>query len=50
MALKSGENAPKRGEYKIIGPRGGKHGTVGMERKGDTMPPTPKPGSKFVKK
>ena len=50
MALRSGNDAPKRGEYKVVGPRGGNHGTVQMPRKGATMPPTPKPGSTFKKK
>ena len=48
--LVPGMDAPKRGTYKVVGPRGGNHGTVSMERRGDTMPPTPVQGSKFKKK
>ena len=54
MAKKSplvpGMDAPKRGTYTEIGPRGGVKGDVSMKRKGDTMPPTELPNSSFKKK
>lgn len=43
---KPGEKAPSSGQYQIIGPRGGK----GPERtvtKGEPLPPTPSPGSRY---
>lgn len=43
---KPGQKAPKSGQYEIIGPRGGK----GAERtvtRGEPLPPTPTPGSKY---
>jgi len=48
--LVPGMDAPKRGTYKEIGPRGGVKGDVTMKKKGDTMPPTELPNSKFKKK
>lgn len=44
--LKPGSRAPFSGQYQIMGPRGGK----GPERtvvKGEPLPPTPSPGSKY---
>lgn len=43
---KPGQKAPTSGQYQIIGPRGGK----GPERtvtRGEPLPPTPSPGSKY---
>jgi len=48
--LVPGMDAPKRGTYTEIGPRGGVKGDVSMKRKGDTMPPTELPNSSFKKK
>ena len=48
--VRPGQDAPKRGDYTIIGPRGGKYHDVTMQKKGDTMPPTPKPNQQFKKK
>ena len=44
--FRPGQKAPKSGQYQIIGPRGGK----GAERtvtRGEPLPPTPLPGSKY---
>jgi YjzC-like protein len=48
--LKSGEKAPKSGDYTIYGPRGGKIKAGITMDKGETMPPTPKPNQVFKKK
>lgn len=48
--LKSGHSAPKSGDYTIIGPRGGTIKTGITMDKGETLPPTPKPGQHFEKK
>lgn len=45
--LRSGQKAPRSGQYEVIGPRGGR----GPERtvvKGEPLPPTPKGGSTFT--
>jgi hypothetical protein len=47
--LKSGNQAPKSGEYNIIGPRGGIVKTGISMDKGETLPPTPKPNQHFEK-
>jgi len=44
--LKPGQNAPASGQYQTIGPRGGKGNEVTVS-KGETLPPTPTPGSKY---
>ena len=44
--LKPGQTAPRSGQYRQIGPRGGK----GPERtvtKGEPLPPTPKPDTTY---
>jgi hypothetical protein len=46
--LSPGQKVPKSGLYGIIGPRGG---VIGEERtgvRGKTLPPTLKPGQKYV--
>lgn len=45
---KSGQKAPESGQYGVVGPKGGKTGTEITATKGETMPPTPKPGQGFV--
>lgn len=45
---KPGEKAPVSGQYGIVGPKGGKTGTEVTVTKGETLPPTPKPGQGFV--
>jgi len=48
--LTSGDAAPSKGEYVVVGPLGGvTKDTVTIERRGDTMPPTPKPNQHFEK-
>ena len=42
-----GTPAPKRGDYDLTGPRGGKvpgHDPATMKHKGDVLPPTPEEG------
>ncbi|AGK97401.1 hypothetical protein [Clostridium pasteurianum] len=45
--IKSGQPAPKSGQYEIIGPRGGHTGQEVTLPKGHTAPPTPKPGQSY---
>jgi hypothetical protein len=45
---KPGQKATTSGQYGIIGPKGGKTGTEATVAKGETLPPTPKPGQGFV--
>lgn len=46
--LKPGQEAPRSGQYEIIGPRGGRTGNERTVTKGEPLPPTPKPGSTYV--
>ena len=47
--VKPGQPAPREGEYPVVGPRGGDRGrTVTIPDKGTTMPPTEKPGERYV--
>jgi hypothetical protein len=46
--LKSGNEAPYSGVYKIVGPKGENTGRVVEVEKGDTLPPTPEPGEHFI--
>jgi len=49
--LTSGDEAPSKGEYDVIGPRGGNTGkSVTIGKKGDTLPPTPQPNQTFKKR
>jgi len=48
MTLHSGDKAPKTGDYIVVGPRGGEHPQDPVTiKKGDTLPPTPKPNQHF---
>ena len=47
-ALKPGQKAPISGQYAVVGPKGGKIGTEVTVTKGETLPPTQKPGQVFV--
>lgn len=49
QTLKPGNNAPKTGDYNIVGPRGGVIKTGITVEKGETMPPTPKKNQHFEK-
>lgn len=44
---KPGETAPRSGQYGIVGPRGGDVGSERTVVRGETMPPTPKPGQTY---
>lgn len=46
--LKPGEEAPRSGQYEIVGPRGGKTGDERTSVRGTTLPPTPKAGQRYV--
>ncbi|KKP36221.1 MAG: hypothetical protein UR27_C0025G0008 [Candidatus Peregrinibacteria bacterium GW2011_GWA2_33_10] len=48
QALKPGQKVPRSGQYEIIGSRGGQTGEEITGVKGKILPPTPKPGQKFV--
>lgn len=45
---KSGQEAPRSGQYGIVGPRGGDTGKERTVTKGEPFPPTPKSGQKFI--
>jgi len=45
---KPGQKAPESGQYGVVGPRGGTSGREVTVSKGETLPPTPKPGQGFV--
>ena len=42
--FRPGQKAPDSGQYPVLGPRGGDHGTEVTVVKGEPFPPTPKPG------
>lgn len=46
--LKSGQEAPRSGQYEIVGPRGGKTGEERTVTKGEPLPPTPDKGMGFI--
>jgi hypothetical protein len=46
--LKPGEIAPRSGEYGIQGARGGNTGQERTAVKGKPLPPTPKPGQRYI--
>jgi len=45
---KPGQKAPVSGQYVVVGPKGGNTGTEITATKGETLPPTAKPGQGFV--
>ncbi len=45
---KSGETAPRSGQYEIVGPRGGRTGKERTVVKGEPMPPTPQKGQQYI--
>lgn len=45
--VKPGQPAPASGQYKVLGPKGGKTGSEVTAIKGKPMPPAPKPGGSF---
>ena len=46
--LKSGQEAPRSGQYEIVGPRGGRTGEERTVTRGEPMPPTPDKGMGFI--
>lgn len=46
---KPGQKAPSSGQFEIVGPRGGRTGEERTASKGETLPPTPKPGQGYIK-
>lgn len=45
--MKPGQTAPASGLYEIDGPRGGDTGKQRTVRRGEPLPPTPKPGQTY---
>ena len=45
---KPGERAPRSGQYQIVGPRGGRTGIERTVVEGEPLPPTLKPGQRYV--
>lgn len=43
-----GQKAGKSGQYEIIGSRGGETGEERTVTRGEPLPPTPKPGQRYV--
>ena len=46
--LKPGSKAPASAQYGIVGPRGGETGEERTVVKNEPLPPTPKPGQRYV--
>lgn len=46
--FKPGQQAPKSGQYERVGARGGKIGAEVTSVRGEPLPPTPKPGQRYV--
>jgi hypothetical protein len=46
-SIKPGNTAPKSGQYAVVGPRGGNTNKEVTAVKGNTMPPTTKPGQTY---
>lgn len=47
-SFKPGQRAPISGEFGIVGPRGGPTGKERTAVQGRPLPPTPKPGQRYV--
>ncbi|MCB2153713.1 YjzC family protein [bacterium] len=45
--LKPGQEAPRSGQYGVVGPRGGDTGKEVTVPKGKVLPPTSKPGQGY---
>lgn len=45
--LKPGQNAPRSGQYEIVGRRGGGTGQERTVVRNEPLPPTPKPGQGY---
>ncbi|YCQ22750.1 YjzC family protein (plasmid) [Arthrobacter sp. Z1-9] len=46
-SYKPGQDAPRSGQYVIVGPRGGVTGAERTSTRGNPLPPTPKPGQTY---
>lgn len=46
--IKPGAEAPRSGQYGVVGPRGGRTGQEVTAVRGKPMPPTPKTGMGYV--
>lgn len=46
--IKPGNPAPKSGQYGVVGPRGGIINKEITSTKGNTLPPTAKPGQSYI--
>lgn len=46
--LKPGQRAPRSGQYEIVGPRGGRTGEERTVTRREPLPPTPKPGQRYI--
>ena len=46
--LKPGQPAPRSGQYEIVGPRGGRTGAERTVTRREPLPPTPKPGQRYI--
>ena len=46
--LSPGTRAPKSGQYKVVGPRGGDKGREVTSTKGNPLPPTQNPGEGYI--
>jgi len=46
-SYKPGQDAPRSGQYVIVGPRGGVTGEERTSTRGNPLPPTPKPGQTY---
>lgn len=46
--LRPGNTTPNSGQYAVVGPRGGNTGHEVTGVKGNTLPPTPRPGQSYV--
>ncbi|MCC6913207.1 MAG: YjzC family protein [Rhodospirillaceae bacterium] len=45
---KPGEEAPRSGQYEMVGPRGGRLGTERTVVRGEPLPPTKGPGQSYI--
>jgi hypothetical protein len=46
--LKPGQPAPASGQYERVGPRGGRTGDERTVTRGEPLPPTTKPGERYI--
>ena len=46
-SYKPGETSPASAQYRVVGPRGGDTGKEITSVKGETLPPTSKPGQHY---